>query len=96
MIDLYLRADTETALAEAAPVLRDDSGWRTDDHRFAIDVIGPVVITTAAIIDDDGNETTPAVFDNRFHINVRCEPLIADQIPEYVCVTPSNPRRLWA
>lgn len=95
MIDLYLRGDTEYDLISALPFLRDDEGWKANDPRFAIDVTGPV-ITTAAIIDDDGNETTPAVFDNRFHINVRCEPLIADQIPEYVCVTPSNPRRLWA
>lgn len=94
MIELYLRADTETALAEAAPVLRDDSGWRTDDHRFAIDVIGPVVITPA-VIGLDGVEMTPAVLDNRFHINVRCEPLVADQVPEAVRVFPATPRRNW-
>lgn len=39
--------------------------------------IGPVVLTPA-VLDDEGNEITPAVMDNRFHLNMRIsEPLLS-------------------
>jgi len=39
--------------------------------------MGPVVLTPA-VLDDEGNEVTPAVMDNRFHLNMRiAEPLLS-------------------
>lgn len=39
--------------------------------------MGPVVLTPA-VLDDEGNEITPAVMDNRFHLNMRiAEPLLS-------------------
>jgi hypothetical protein len=39
------------------------------------DEIGPVVITPA-VLDEKGNVKTPAVVDNRFHVNVLVSPVV--------------------
>ena len=42
-----------------------------------ITILGAVVLTPA-ILDADGNEVTPAVMDNRYHLNMRiAEPLLS-------------------
>lgn len=94
MIDLYLRADTEVEMIEALPFARGDEGWLSAGAGFALDVIGPVVITPAVF---EGDEiATPAVLDNRFHVNLRCSPDIAEQVPMELRVTPEVPYRVWA
>lgn len=102
MIDLFLRAETETALIEACPFLRgvDDNGnpiWVTGTLDYALSIIGPVV-GTPGDYDDDGVEVTPPVMDDRFHANLRCLPSIANQVPSEVVVDPdpADPVREWA
>jgi len=93
-MDIYLHAETEAEMHAALAFMRDDDGW-IDSPMYSIDVIGPVVLTTS-VIDADGNEVTPAVIDDRFHVNLRCEPSIADQIPNDIKHTPDAPMRVWA
>lgn len=93
-MDIYLRAETEADMHAALAFMRDDDGW-IDSPLYSIDVIGPVVMAPAEI-DVDGNEVTPAVIDNRFHLNLRCEPSVADQIPDDIKCTQAAPMRVWA
>ncbi len=96
MIDLFLRADSESALAAALPFLRDSEGWISAGHEHALDVIGPVVVTPAAV-DGEGNVAADAVLDGRCHANLRCSQMIADQVPaEVVIAAPATPARVWA
>ncbi len=73
-LDLQVRADTKAdfeAAAEAENLLvRDDEDNLVPAPGVNIDVLGPVVIT-AAVLDDEGNVVTPAVLDNRHHVNLR-------------------------
>lgn len=95
MIDLHLRSESEATLAEACPFLRDDDGWLTSGDGFALDIIGPVVITDGEY-DEDFNEITPPVIDSRFHANLRCSAEIAAMVPSELLVHPSSPKRVWA
>ena len=100
MIDIYLRTDTAEALAAACPFLRskDEDGadiWLLAGDGFAFDPIGPVV-TVPGTYDEEGNEITPPVIDNRFHANLRCTTDIAEEVPAELRVTPGTPYRVWA
>lgn len=46
--------------------------------------------------DEEGNEITPPVIDERFHANLRCTEEVAELVPNTVIVAPSNPVRVWA
>lgn len=96
MIDLYLRAATEAELAAALPWARDAGGeWVCYAKGYAIDLIGAVE-TVAATIDGNGAVVTPAVFDDRFHANLRLiDESLADLVPEAVRITVENPVREW-
>lgn len=105
MMDLMLRFDTEEQAIAAMPMLRgvDEAGtgvWLTASHHHALDPIGPVV-TTPAVVDDEGNVVTPAVVDDRWHANLRlsdacpdCDAIMA--AVEGFTVNPANPVRVWA
>ena len=93
MIDLYLRADTEAALAEALEFLRDGDEWKARPD-YSLDLIGPVV-TTPAQPDEAGDVVTEAVIDQRFHANLRCEPNIAAQVPDSIIIQPDSPLVVW-
>lgn len=99
MIDLYLRTDTEAAMAEAIPFARtsDEFGdrWIEATTDFALAVVGPVVIDPGTY-DEEGAEITPPVIDNRFHVNLRCTEAIAAMVPAGIVVTPENPSVVWA
>lgn len=100
MIDLHLRAGNAGALTSACPFLRgeDENGeryWITSGDGFALDVIGSVIVENGTY-DQDGNEVTPPVIDNRFHANLRCTEAVAELVPETVLVWPESPRRVWA
>ncbi|WP_173931398.1 hypothetical protein [Chelativorans sp. Marseille-P2723] len=99
MIDIYLRAGNAGALVSACPFLRgeDERGkrfWITAGDGFVLDVIGPVVITPGEH-DDEGDEITPPVIDGRFHVNLRCTPAVAAQVPDHFKVEPTTPYRRW-
>lgn len=95
LVDVFLRADTPAALAAACPYLVDDEGgWVLSGDSFAFDPIGPVVLVPG-IYDDEGNEVTPPIVDDRFHANLRCTPEIAAQVPEHIKVLPDTPVRAW-
>jgi hypothetical protein len=38
---------------------------------------------TPAVLDGDGNETTPAVFDTRHHVNFRLAPPASERLDEH-------------
>lgn len=69
MSDLMFRATTKAAWdAYAAEVgLTDDEGRPLG---CLIDEIGPIV-TTPAVMGEDGEIITPAVMDDRWHVNAR-------------------------
>ena len=67
--DLMYRADTKAAWDAYASdmALADDDGRPLGCY---IDEIGPIVVTPA-VISEDGTILTPAVMDDRHHVNVR-------------------------
>jgi len=80
-VDAICRADTKAAWEAAAlsqNLLVDDPERGLIPAPGAnIDVLGPVVITEA-VLDDEGNEVTPAVMDTRYHVNLRiAEPMLS-------------------
>lgn len=79
MMDLMYRANTKAAWDAYA----SDTGLTDDEGRplgCYIDEIGPVV-TTPAVISEDGTILTPAVMDDRHHVNVRVTQ-IAGPLPD--------------
>jgi len=96
MIDLYLRTDTAEALASFLPWLKNEEGeWILAGDGFAFDPIGAVV-TVPGEYDEEGNEITPPVIDNRFHANLRCTEAVVAKVPESIRVYPATPFRVWA
>lgn len=80
-VDAIVRADTkedfETAAIARKLMVQEtlEDGVTTRNvpaEGINIDALGPVVITPA-VLDVDGNVTTPAVMDNRYHANIRIE-----------------------
>ena len=62
-MDLMMKATTKAAwdaFAETFPAAAD----------ILVDEIGPIV-TTPAVLDEDGEIVTPAVVDDHWHVNVR-------------------------
>jgi len=101
MIDLYLRAGNAGGFATACPWLRGEDAetgeriWIVAGDGFAFDPIGDLVLADATF-DDDGNELTPAVVDERFHANLRCTVEVAALVPSHFMVWPAEPKRVWA
>lgn len=96
MINLYLRTDTAETLASFLPWLKnEEGGWLLAGDSFAFDPIGAVV-TAPGEYDEEGNEITPPVIDNRFHANLRCAEAVAAKVPESIRVYPETPYRIWA
>jgi len=100
MIDLILRFPDEASAVAALPQLRGAEGWIAASHHHALDPIGPMV-TAPAILDADGNVTTPAVLDGAFHVNLLLDPDHPDAAAIQAAVgscrlTPANRRRVWA
>lgn len=84
-MDVMLRAQdraTWLAVAEAYGVLVRNDGTLRPAAGIATHEIGPHTITPAEI-DADGNETAPAVIDQRWHVNMRvAEPALSAIDPE--------------
>jgi hypothetical protein len=81
--DLMYRADTKAAWDAYASdmALTDDEGRPLGCY---IDEIGPIVVTPA-VIGPDGEIVTPAVMDDRWHVNVRVTQVsgpLPDPVPE--------------
>lgn len=90
MIDAILRADTRAAwetAAIAAEILEYITLRAPEGDGYVdvlrpvpgnnIDIIGAAVIEEA-VLDEEGNEVTPAVLDERFHVNLRlAEPALS-------------------
>lgn len=98
MITLYLRAPDRDALIEALPFLAfDDDGAVGYTDRYALDLIGPVVVGDAVIGGDGETVVTPAAMDDRYHANLRLlDASLAAQVPDRLLVTPAHPMREWA
>jgi len=100
--DLYLRADSESALAVAMPWFRREDAWVTASHHHALDLIGPIT-TTPAILDENGEVVTPAMIDGRYHANLRLfgdhpdrEAILAGLEAVRIDPEPATPSRVWA
>ncbi len=97
MQDIYLRAASREAMAEALAFFRDGDGWRVDAG-FAIDDDDIRPLVSEAVLSEDGERViTPAVFDDRHHLNLRLidDALIA-HVPHDLIVTPLMPVRVWS
>lgn len=74
VVDAIVRADTredfEAAALSRNLLTEDADGNRTPAPGVNIDVLGPVTIKPA-VLDEEGNVTTPAVTDSRYHVNIR-------------------------
>ncbi|RYB03956.1 hypothetical protein [Lichenibacterium ramalinae] len=104
MIDLFLQAADEAALAAAFPMLRGVGHdgvavWTAGPHH-AVDA-GVPIVTRPAVLDAGGAVTTPAVLDPRFSLNLRLDPahpavdvIVAAARP--FAVDPLHPRRVFA
>jgi hypothetical protein len=79
-IDAYCRADTQATWEDAAIAnglaTRQDDGTLLPSPGIWIDVIGSVV-KTDAVLAEDGTEITPAVMDDRYHVNFRLDPSVS-------------------
>lgn len=99
MVDICLKASTEVEMIAAIPFARstDEDGreyWVNAGDGFVLDVIGPVCVTEG-IYGEDGVELSPPVFDNNFHVNIRCNDEIATNVPNNVKIWPDTPIRTW-
>ena len=99
--DLYLVADTEAEMIAAIPFARGMDGngsWLTNGPGFSCCALGPIC-TSPAVLGPDMTVITPAVMDERFHVNLSLFGLGNDllaTIPPAVIVSPNNPRVVWA
>lgn len=94
MIDLHIRTNDVESLISICPFLYGEDNWITSGDGFAFDPIG-TVIQEPGIYDEEGNQLTPPIIDERFHANLRCTKEIADQVPESIRVIPDHPVRVW-
>jgi hypothetical protein len=97
MIDIFLRTDTPQALRSGLPFLWDkiENTWITGTFEFSFDPIGSVV-TDPGEYDENDEEISPVIIDNRFHANLRCTEKISIKIPRNLMIHPKNPIRTWA
>lgn len=74
MIDFYLHADEQFELFEdlaALGLMSEDGAPVTASEKHALDYLGQV-IDTPAEIDEEGNETAPAIFLPGVYAALRC------------------------
>ena len=94
--DHYLRAATEADLKAALPWAVDGEGeWITGGKTYALDLIGGVV-TEPGTYDEDGNELTAPVIDDRFHANLHANADFAEDVSGVEITAPATPTRVWA
>jgi len=101
MTDFCLRFPDEQTAFAAAQVL--DAVVVTEDgprlvrftHRYALDVIGTIVLD--GTYDEAGNELTAPTTLTGWHVNIRIldGSALPDELVQYV-ITPANPVRIWA
>ena len=104
MLDYRLRfVDKATAQAALLSFCHDDNAacqWVTTSHRWALDPIGPLVVTLPVVDPATLAVVTPAVIDASYHVNIRLlaadDALVAEIEATGAVLTPTNPRRVWA
>jgi hypothetical protein len=98
MTTIYLRAATEADMKAALPFAVTDGEWVTYTHDWAIDLIGPMVVTPAVMggTVDEPVIVTPAVIDTGFHANLSFLRGFSAEIDTAIIITPANPKRRWA
>ena len=98
MTTIYLRAVSEDALKAALPFAVIDGEWRPYTHDWAIDLIGPMVVTPAVMGGtlEAPVVITPSVIDTGFHANLSFLRGFSAEINPAIIITPTNPRRRWA
>lgn len=106
MIDLSLKASSETAMRDALRPLgyvAADGGaerWVLASHTHALDPVGSIA-RTRAVFGADGEVVTPAVFYSGWHANLRLFGFDADARADAVRATglvinPATPSVVWA
>lgn len=102
MNDIFLKAPNADALyaaLEAAGVVtQDETGWRvTDNHRFALDVIGVIYRPTGKMLTTDEGETPEMAPLPGWHANLRVMgEFDAETLADLAIDVPKNPARGWA
>lgn len=105
--DYYLKfadqTEADSVLYTEVPVEWDNSDpdnpiptkWERQQNYRNTDIL-PKVVLTPATFDDEGNELTPAVYEEGYFANVR---LVGDEdgdALEPFKVEPETPQRVWA
>jgi len=108
MIDLYLKATSQSALMKAlelAGIVREipqderTSEWAvTDGHKYALDVIGAIWKETGETIETDNGPMAVTKPIDGFHANLRvmANDFDAETVADLVINAPRNPARGWA
>lgn len=94
--DLYLRfSDEDEAKTVLAFAIREGQ-WIHATHDWALDPIGTLVLANATVNPETGEELTPPVFADGFHVNLRILP--GASLPDLSAyeVHPASPQRVWA
>ena len=93
-ISRRLRANTEEAMKEALQFGVREGEWVPYGKDWAIDLIGPMV-SVEAVLGDEGVVVVPAVWDMRFHVNLKAAQDVIDAIDPLFITSPANPKRVW-
>lgn len=95
---IYLRADSLEDFIEALPadwISTEDGQIIAYTDKYALDLIGKIV-TVPAVADEEGNITTPAEYDNRFHANLKLNGIDLPDSLKSLQVEVSSPSRDFA
>jgi len=110
MIDLYLKATSQSALMKAlelAGIVRaipqdertSEHAWAVSDaHKYALDVIGTIWKETGETIETDNGPMAVTKPIDGFHANLRVmtSDFDAETVADLVINAPRNPARGWA
>jgi hypothetical protein len=83
MTDYYLRFDQEP----------ENAGDLASNSEVLVDVIGD--LCERGTYDEEGNEITPPSLIPGWHVNLRIDGELPDELKEFE-VFPENPMRVWA
>lgn len=98
MINLYLKADSESALIEALPFARHENAWLEASNTFALDIIGILYEDTSEWPLNERGELLqePAQLPG-FYANLKVTEEIITLVPSDIIISaPTRPRRVWA
>jgi hypothetical protein len=96
----------ETGETQSNNVFHDGKNWVGATHDWQLVPIGRLQITPPEM-DAEGNITSPAQFDGRFHMNILCNDTVFaklqamdqahfEETAEHLIIEPTNRKVVWA